>query len=142
MILISHRGNIDGKQPELENSPKYILNALSQGYNVEIDVWYDNGFWLGHDAPKYKIEPLFLTSNSKLWCHAKNVEAIAEMGYLHLHYFWHETDTITITSRGYIWAYPGKQPIQNSIAVMPELHNESVEHCLGVCSDFIKSFKS
>ena len=64
------------------------------------------------------------------------------MGYLHLHYFWHETDTITITSRGYIWAYPGKQPIQNSIAVMPELHNESVEHCLGVCSDFIKSFKS
>ena len=29
MILISHRGNIDGKQPELENSPKYILNSKS-----------------------------------------------------------------------------------------------------------------
>mgnify|MGYP001440007744 CR=1 FL=1 len=28
MILISHRGNIKGKNPEMENSPKYIKKAL------------------------------------------------------------------------------------------------------------------
>ena len=40
MILISHRGNIEGKQPKLENKPEYISKALELGYNVEIDIWY------------------------------------------------------------------------------------------------------
>jgi hypothetical protein len=29
MILISHRGNLNGKQPNNENHPDYILRALS-----------------------------------------------------------------------------------------------------------------
>ena len=40
MILISHRGNINGKKPDLENKPEYIQNAIKLGYNVEIDVWW------------------------------------------------------------------------------------------------------
>ena len=28
MLYISHRGNLDGINPELENNPKYISNAL------------------------------------------------------------------------------------------------------------------
>ena len=35
MILISHRGNLSGKNEELENSPEYIMNALNYGFNVE-----------------------------------------------------------------------------------------------------------
>ena len=30
MILISHRGNINGKIPELENNPKYLQEALDK----------------------------------------------------------------------------------------------------------------
>ena len=30
MILISHRGNVDGKKPHLENNPDYINNALKE----------------------------------------------------------------------------------------------------------------
>ena len=30
MILISHRGNIDGPNLEKENDPEYILNALTK----------------------------------------------------------------------------------------------------------------
>ena len=45
MILISHRGNITGKQPELENDPNYIRAALDENYDVEIDVWHINGFF-------------------------------------------------------------------------------------------------
>ena len=56
MILISHRGNLDGPKPEKENNPKYIWEALNEGYQVEIDVWYDKGWWLGHDRPKYKAK--------------------------------------------------------------------------------------
>ena len=47
---ISHRGNIDGRIINEENSPEYILTALSRGYEVEIDVWFvDDSFHLGHD---------------------------------------------------------------------------------------------
>ena len=40
MKLISHRGNLEGRKPELENNPEYIDEALSKGYDVEIDVWW------------------------------------------------------------------------------------------------------
>ena len=38
MILISHRGNINGPNPEMENNPEYIQKALDLGYDVEVDV--------------------------------------------------------------------------------------------------------
>jgi hypothetical protein len=57
-------------------------------------------------------------------------------------YFWHEEDTITLTSHNYMWVYPGKQPIKNSIAVMPEIYNDILNACLGVCSDYIKNYKN
>ena len=41
MKLIAHRGNISGIDSERENSPDYIDEAISQGYDVEIDAWYD-----------------------------------------------------------------------------------------------------
>ena len=141
MILISHRGNIQGESPGLENMPEYVYDTLNKGYHVEIDVWYKNGFYLGHNNPKYYVKPNFL-SQSKLWCHAKNIEAVVEMSkYSKIHYFWHQQDDITLTSRGYIWAYPGKQPIKNSIAVMPELYGDDVTSCLGICSDYLTNYQ-
>ena len=137
MILISHRGNINGKNIELENKPTYINNALKKGYNVEIDIWYDIGFWLGHDKPLYPIGISFL-KNKKLWCHAKNIEALYMMqSESNIHYFWHQKDDVTLTSQNYIWAYPGKQPIKNSIAVMPEIYKDNLAVCKGICSDNI-----
>jgi len=56
-------------------------------------------------------------------------------------FFWHQEDTLTITSRGHLWVYPGKQPIEDSIAVMPEIHNDNVSKCLGICSDYIERYK-
>ena len=54
MILIAHRGNVDGPEPERENSYEHINNALNRGFDVEIDVWYhENNWYLGHDEPKY-----------------------------------------------------------------------------------------
>ena len=58
-----------------------------------------------------------------------------------LNYFFHQEDDITLTSKGYIWAYPGKQPIKNSIAVMPELNKDDLTKATGICSDYIKDYK-
>ncbi len=58
MKLIAHRGNTQGPNPERENSPEYIEEALNAGYDVEVDVWYDcatEKFWLGHDEPQYDV---------------------------------------------------------------------------------------
>ena len=64
MILISHRGNLNGKDIENENNPLYIDRALGKGYDVEIDVWYNGGIWyLGHDEPTYPIKLEYLKNN-------------------------------------------------------------------------------
>jgi len=143
MKLISHRGNIDGKIPEYENNPNYIEAALELGYEVEIDLWVvDDKLYLGHDEPQYEITwEYFKDKVDKLWVHCKNIEALYWVRETKLHYFWHETDTVTLTSKNYVWAYPGKQPIKGSIAVMPELENDNVLLCKGICSDYIKRFK-
>jgi len=145
MILISHRGNINGKFESYENEPTYIDKAISEGYDVEVDVWYkDKMLWLGHDKPDYGIDfRWFRDRIGKLWVHCKNVEAVVyfkECGY-DVNYFWHEEDTLTLTSHNHLWVYPGKQPIRNSIAVMPEIHNDDVFQCLGICSDYIEKYK-
>jgi hypothetical protein len=146
MIYISHRGNIDGKKPHLENHPDYIEEALNLGYDVEIDLWYvDDKFMLGHDEPQYEIEwdSWINYKTHKLWIHCKNIEAMVwlDENTKDVNYFWHEEDTATLTSFGYIWAYPGKQPIRGSIAVMPERSNDDISQCKGICSDIIKKYK-
>jgi len=136
MILISHRGNLNGKT-DRENHPKYIGDAIYQGFDVEIDVWCfgDGGYWLGHDKPQYHVDENFL-ENPRLWCHAKNIEALYKMNINSLiHCFWHQEDDVTLTSRGYLWTYSGKQLTSNSIAVLPDKKPE-VE-VAGICSDYI-----
>lgn len=139
MILISHRGNLDGPIPDKENSPSYINDALQKGFDVEVDVWYNDGSWfLGHDEPQYPIDLGFL-KNPHLWCHAKNIDALRNMLNNNVHCFWHQEDEHTLTSKGWIWAYPGSQLTEVSIAVMPK--NKIVEKCAGVCCDYIQEYK-
>jgi hypothetical protein len=146
MILISHRGNINGRMESLENKPTQIDMTIKQGYDVEIDIWYKDGIlWLGHDKPDYDIDLIFLTDRiTKLWVHCKNIEAVVYFTEIFQEYpfnfFWHQEDDITLTSLNHIWAYPGKQPIKGSIAVMPELFNDNTTKCLGICSDYISNY--
>jgi hypothetical protein len=141
MILISHRGNIDGKILETENHPDYIDKAISLGYDVEIDIWMVNGvFFLGHDEPQYKIEINWVDDrNNKLWVHCKNTEVMEFFNKFNydINYFWHQNDNIVLTSKKFLWVHPGKQPINNSIAVLPEQYNDDIKKCIGICSDFI-----
>jgi hypothetical protein len=144
MILISHRGNISGRLESWENEPTYIDLAISKGFNVEVDVWViKDQVYLGHDKPQYEIDfGWFKDRLSKLWIHCKNIEAVIyfkECG-CEANYFWHEEDTLTLTSKNYLWVYPGKQPVRNSIAVMPEIHGDNLEFCEGICSDFISKY--
>ncbi len=142
MILIAHRGNTHGPKPEYENYPQYVTEALKAGYDVEIDVWFtDNKFYLGHDNPQYEV-PLIFLENEKLWCHAKNLGALEIMQGLNVHYFWHQNDDITLTSKNFVWTFPNKSLIYNSICVLPELYNQEItSKATGICSDYISKYK-
>jgi hypothetical protein len=147
MILISHRGNINGKDESKENKPSYIVDAIRKGYNVEVDFWYDNGkFVLGHDEPQYSIPLDFIENYYRyLWIHCKNHDALSKLveidrGGVYFNYFWHDTDDVIITSKGYMWANPGTY-IEGSIAVMPEYKKDKIEGRLGVCSDYIINYE-
>ena len=144
MIYISHRGNLKGRNVERENEPEYIDEAIKAGFDVEIDMWWVDGkTYLGHDGPQYEVDDKWLSTRAdKLWVHCKNVELLNWIRSTILHYFWHEEDTLTLTSKQYMWVYPGKQPIIGSIAVMPEIHNDKIKKCVGVCSDYIINYKS
>ena len=144
MILISHRGKINGKNKNRENSIEYISEALNLGFDVEIDVWYKDGEWfLGHDDPENYVVLDFL-KNDKLWCHAKNIEALNKMlSYPQIHCFWHQEDDVTLTSRNFIWTYPGKPLTESSIVVLPELNSKTTilpPNIFGVCSDYILNY--
>lgn len=145
MILISHRGNLNGKILEKENHPDYIDAAIKEGFDVEIDVWFNDGvLYLGHDAIQYQISSDWLKQRiGELWVHCKNIDAIEWFNQYgqNFNYFWHQEDKVTLTSKAYIWAYPGNQPIERSIAVMPELNDDKLTKCMGICSDYIIKYK-
>ena len=142
MKIISHRGNLNGPNPSTENSITAINIALYHGFDVEIDVWYKNNNWyLGHDKPKYFINESFL-QNKKLWCHAKNLDALNLMLKNNkIHSFWHQNDDFTLTSKSYIWTYPTKEIKDNSIIVLRSKKDKVPKKCFGVCTDFPLTYK-
>lgn len=149
MLWISHRGNVNGPQPTDENKIDYIFNALYEGYEVEVDIWYiDDILYLGHDEPNEKL-PDKLLYNNRIWFHCKNIEALQYMSlsrfnarYNSPKYFWHQTDDYTLTSHGHIWTYPGKRLVAGSIAVVPELGYEgNLADCYAICTDYITRFE-
>jgi hypothetical protein len=146
MKLISHRGLLDGPDQTLENRPDQILTVCNQGFDCEIDLWFVNSqLYLGHDEPQYKISHDFI-SNNNLWIHAKNLDALHFLSTTTFNYFWHQTDDFTLTSKGFIWTYPGKDLTDASIMVLPEMFDPSLDIiknsvCYGVCTDYINKIK-
>lgn len=141
MLKIAHRGNVNGPS-EAENQPAYLLDAIAQGYEVEVDVWFVAGnLWLGHDYTQYQIDYTFLSKIAdKAWFHCKNQEALAYFNdsLTSLRYFWHEEDKYTLTSTGQIWVYPGETSPRNSIVVDLDLSNLDAykDTAYAVCTDY------
>lgn len=152
MKIISHRGNLEGPNPLLENSIDYIENAISEGFEVEIDLWVeDDVCYLGHDDPQYSVTMEWLRKyKDVLWIHCKNREALEKMcsSVIEFHYFWHETDRYTLTSKGFGLVLVGQFPFKNSVIVMPEkisLYSpphgqEYIKDSYGIITDYPKKY--
>jgi hypothetical protein len=143
MILIAHRGNINGPNPEQENRPEYINEAVEQGYDVELDVRLENNKWfLGHDESQYEIELDFILRKG-LWIHCKNHTALRTLLKIdNVNVFYCTNEEYVLTSQNVIWAFPGIQGDANTVCVMPEYHNTPTEGSMGICSDYIGNYKN
>ena len=151
VILIAHRGNLTGPNPEMENNPLYIDRALEKGYDVEIDIRgsFYTKFYLGHDEQQYMVSPEWLFERvNNLWLHAKDIQALHSLTQQvsNFNVFWHQDDFYTVTTKGFIWTYPGHTLTPESICVMPEkfdgLYTEQqLRNCAGICTDFVEKYK-
>jgi len=152
MKIIAHRANIGGSDSSVENNPEQIDKCIEQGYDVEIDLRYHKAtdtLWLGHDEPQYQVTRWWMAQRiANLWIHCKDLDTLHDMtvntsGY---NYFWHQEDDYTLTSRRYIWAYPGKSYTSNTVIVMPEWNKMDwdslrVTNCYGICTDYPEKIK-
>lgn len=105
--LIAHRNNLRGPAHlthESENDFVYVSHAFIENFDVELDVWcIQNKFYLGHDRPGQEVSIKFL-ENKNIWCHAKNVEALAALQtYPHINVFGHNVDDMVFTSHKWLW---------------------------------------
>lgn len=158
-ILIAHRGNTMGSNPERENNPLYLQEAIASGFRVEVDVWLVNGkYMLGHDAPQYEVGIKFIEGDN-FWCHAKNKEALAALSQNNgVNVFWHEKDQFTLTSWNQIWTYPTNfvegsiinqfEQLMTLLPMTPENARDTIHYItlgkpyLGVCSDWVGLLKT
>lgn len=145
MKIISHRGFANGIDKSIENKPSEIESRIIEGFDVEIDLWVVNSkLWLGHDEGVYKVDIDWLLEFSNfLWIHCKSSESLNFLSsnkFKNLNYFFHDTDQYTITSRGYVWCYPGADIINNSVYLFPEKFTLSsstiIRRNLSICTDF------
>jgi hypothetical protein len=142
MILISHRGNLGGPIKEQENSPEYLNKAIELGYDVEVDIWYVNHkIYLGHDFPQYEVDEDYIQGiSNSAWFHCKDFQSLEffSNSIYNYNYFWHENDRFTITSKGFIWTYPGEQTSANSVIVDLSKNAKQNNHkCYAICSDYV-----
>jgi len=141
-LWILHRGLKAGPDSALENKEPLLKRRLQEGWDVEIDLWLEEGqIWLGHDRPESLLEDQSLLACPKAWIHCKNLPMLAYMTEKRpgAPFFSHDTDPATLTSNGYIWCYPGFQAGPKSILVMPErvpLMSIDYSAIAGICSDY------
>lgn len=139
MKKIAHRGNIAGAQPSNENRLKYLQHAFHNGFEVECDLLeYKGQLYFGHDEPLELADLNFLQSKG-VWSHAKNINALLLLSKLKTHYFWHQEDNVCITSKNYIWCYPGFFPTHKKAVWLDLLDIKITANptgIYGICSDW------
>lgn len=145
MLLISHRGNISGRNPERENTAKYIEEALNLGYWVEVDLWQDacSELFFGHDCYSGEKADKNLLLNPKILAHCKDRFSLDFCWQNNLNFFFHEKDFLTVSSKGWVIAHSETKPTKNTIHMLPEIKGyskESLKDCAGVCSDTISFY--
>ena len=114
------------------------------------------GFYLKMDLARVQAKDIYETTFQQILADYKkglsivivsegDISTYSSFSYLlekiKAHHFWHQEDDYTITSKGFIWTYPGKSLLTSSICVLPEKSTYKKFECYGICSDYILKYK-
>jgi hypothetical protein len=150
MLFISYRGIYDGNNFEDANTPKQIQKAISNGFNVMMDVWKEGSkFYLGNDQPITEVSEKYL-QNKRFWLNARNTEMqnylTAQPHSLYPNYFWFVSPMppppYVVASNGKLIT-PGTVPINNnSVIYLPEISDTAMFStvnlkCYGITSSYL-----
>lgn len=147
MKIISHRGNLEGPNPNLENNPDHIKSILDKYplLSVEIDVWLEyNMLFLGHDRPEHKISLSWLMTlpKDRTYYHLKSLRTVEYFNSTGLdknnNCFFHNDDKVVYTSFGDLWCYP-ETYLENGITVMWD-SSSPPSLVKGICTDYPLKF--
>lgn len=137
-IIISHLGNIDGRQPERENTLKYLQEALKAGWHICVDVQFLRGsFVLPHDRG-FDVAPPGFFSKQRVWSRCHNAETMDALCNINAHAFLGVDCALALTSAQFIWTLPPHDLSPRSIAVYPELADDNwleMFEPAGLCSN-------
>lgn len=152
MLLISHRGNINGTDSDNENTISYLKTALRNNFLVETDIiYYKQKYYFGHcrDSIKEEICLDFLNENlDKMLLHCKDIESLNFIkSFNKFNYFFHERESYALTSFKWLIShssnYEEKLDIKDTIIMLPEkfgLSKIALNNCSGICSDIISFY--
>lgn len=155
MRIISHRGNLNGPDPDNENTFDAIEYALERGFDVEIDIWASGDkFWLGHDKAQTTISLGKIYEWSEIqdvYVHCKNIRALQlfcelDLKGRHIFPFFHDVDQCILLSNNYIWVHPkwiesvDINYTSKCIAVVADAKT-SFKNWGGICTDYPESVR-
>ena len=156
MIIISHRGLINGPNKEKENLIYEIKKNIFKYPSIlfEIDIWLKNKkIFIGHELSSSSLDLKELVEfKNKFILHIKYIDnyskyLIDEIVEQKFHFFCHDNDDFTITSKGWPWIHPKRGIIENTICVLPEQLTDisnldfiKTKNILGVCTDYPLAF--
>jgi hypothetical protein len=117
MKLIAHRGltefdpKLQGIVVYEENSPPQIYSAIKAGFDVEIDLRYDEGkMYLGHDVARCEIQDYTLVEWAKkctVYAHCKDIKAAFHCpGLDTIIPFCHAEDDFIMLKNHLLWVHP------------------------------------
>lgn len=137
-IVISHLGNINGRQEERENTLSYIREALDAGWHVCVHVRYCNGSFLLPHATGWAAAPPALLSKQRVWCYTDDADSMDALCGVNAHAFFASDSLPTLTTAQFVWTPPPHPLAVRSIAAFPELTDDSwllAAEPAGVCSN-------
>lgn len=119
-IIISHLGNINGRDESRENRLAYVQEALKAGWHVCVDVVFHCGsFLLPFDGGFNSVPPAFF-SKQRVWCRAHDPVTLDALCNVNAHTFLNTDSGLALTSAQFVWTAHPHELVARAIAAFPE----------------------
>lgn len=142
-IIISHLGNLNGRQPEHENTLPYVRAALDRGWHICIDVLFSGGRFLLPTTQGHQAAPPAFFSQQRVWARALTPGTLDALCQVNAHVVPVSAADFSLTSAQFLWTLPSVELTDRSIAVFPEFADASWladSEPAGICTNYPEKY--